>query len=161
MSVGVDTAGQPSTYVRDLPAIYRDDPFLASFLKIFEEVLSGDLGPRLVRAIVSDTSLTLDQPVTITGPPGVTVARIQTIDLAGTVHTRGATTTTLSGEGTAFTKELDAWDVVSIPGVGTRAVSGIASDTSLILDRPATIAGPPGTASARLQTIGLTGTVHT
>src|SRR5215510_1876518 len=161
MSFGIDTASQPSTYVGYLPSIYRDDPFLASLLKIFEEVMSGDLGPRQVRAIASDTTLMLDQPVTVAGPPGVTVARVEMIGLAGTVHTRGAGTTTLHGLGTAFTRELDAWDVISIAGVGTRAITAIASDTSLTLDRLVTIAGPPGTTAARVETIGLAGTVHT
>jgi len=32
----------PSAYIRHLPAIYQDDPFLAQFLKLFEELLSGD-----------------------------------------------------------------------------------------------------------------------
>lgn len=40
MSDGAPGPDQPSSYLRYLPALYQEDPFLGRFLRIFEDILS-------------------------------------------------------------------------------------------------------------------------
>jgi hypothetical protein len=122
-------------------------------------LLPGE-GERVVTAIASDTSLEVDGAVTL-DPPGVQGARLVLPPLTGTAHTAGAASSTLTGVGTAFTRELRPGDVVFGPGVAARTVRAVASDTSLSLDGEVTVAGPPGVPLTRRLPRQLRGSVHT
>lgn len=118
-------------------------------------------GDRAVTRITSDTSLQMNRDATVAGPPGVVAARVRPLTLNGLIHTGGASSTTLTGWGTVFTQQLLPGDTISIPGVGARVVTAIASDTSLTMDLAVTIPGPPGVVADRVQLPTLRGTVHT
>ena len=129
-------------------------------LAVGAALLLPEVGERVVTAIVSDTSLEVDAAATLAAP-GVQAARLLLPPLAGTVHTAGAASSTLSGVGTAFTRELRPGDVVFGPGVGIRTVTAVPSDISLDIDGEVTVPGPPGVSLTRKLPRQLRGTVHT
>jgi len=101
----------------------------------------GGVGTRVVTAIVDGAPL-VGVPVTMAGPPGGAVARLEAVRLRGTVHSSGQSSTTLTGVGTTFASELQVGNTIAVAGVGPRTVTAIASDSTLTIDLPATIPGP-------------------
>ena len=59
-----DGAGQPSSLLDYLPAIYRDDPFVGRFLSAFEQILIGEDGPatpqRSLEATIASIAILFD-----------------------------------------------------------------------------------------------------
>jgi hypothetical protein len=139
----VHTAGAASTTLAGVGTRFTQELLPGEMLGLPDQPV------RRVKEISSDTSLTLDAAVLIPGPPGVAAVRLDPPSLRGTVHTGGASSTTVLGQGTFFTREVAVGDVIAILGVGNRTVTAIASDTSLTIDAPASITAPGVAADRR------------
>ena len=150
LSGTVHTGGAASTVLTGVGTAFTTEVHVGDTL-----VLPG-VGTRQVTAIGSAVALTLDAAVTIPGPPGLLAIGVSAPPgVQGTAHTAGIAATTLTGVGSSFTHDVRAGDTLVLPGVGTRQVTAIASDTALTVDAPVTIPGPPGVTLSRQLSLRL------
>lgn len=145
----VHTGGAASTTLTGVGTLFTLQIGMQDTLTI----LDGSASPPVVTvmSITSDTSLLVDNAVTIAAP-GVAFADVPngTRPLAGTVHTNGASSTGLIGIGTHFTVQISVGDTIWVvdhsPGSyvikGSAVVDAIVSDTSITLHSALNIAAP-------------------
>lgn len=116
-------------------------------------ILDGSASPPMVTvmSVASDTSLIVDNAVTVAAPGvGFAVAPAETRALAGTVHTNGVSSTGLIGVGTRFTAQVSLGDTIWIVDhsggtyviQASAVVGAIVSDTSITLNTAVNIAAP-------------------
>lgn len=145
----VNTGGAASTTLTGVGTLFTLQVGAGDTLTI----LDGSASPPVVTvsSVASDTSLSVNTPVTVAAP-GVPFAVVpsETRPLAGTVHTNGVSSTGLVGIGTRFTAQVSVGDTIyavnhsagSYVIQGSAVVDAIVSDTSITLHTAMNVAAP-------------------
>jgi hypothetical protein len=155
-------AGKVYSEPDDLTKLRGTEPGLAEKLRR-GDIVSIDgvekVEKRVLVSVVADktgTDITLDLPMSKRiDPPGATIALVTPIGLA-----RTQPSTALIGSGTQFSRQLNAGDILAIPGSGVRTVSNVESDTLLSLDQLVGI-DVPGVTTAKVETLALPANLRT